>query len=78
MLLRRSMQQPIIGYHTDEEGDWVAQLGCGHNQHVRHTPPWMNRPWVTTAAGRAGMIGHLLQCKKCDEGAAADARPEAK
>jgi len=38
----------------------------------------MNRPWVTTAAGRAGMIGHLLQCKKCDEGAAADARPEAK
>ena len=30
------MQQPITGYHTDEEGHWVAQLACGHNQHVRH------------------------------------------
>ena len=42
------MQQPIIGYHKDEQGHWVAQLACGHNQHVRHDPPMMVRDWVTT------------------------------
>lgn len=31
-------QQPIVGFHQDEEGDWVASLACGHNQHVRHNP----------------------------------------
>lgn len=32
------MQQSIIGYHQDEHGDWVADLACGHGQHVRHHP----------------------------------------
>jgi hypothetical protein len=60
------MQQPIIGYHKDEEDDWVAELQCGHNQHVRHNPPWMNRPWVTTEEGRKSRLGRKLNCKKCD------------
>lgn len=59
------MEQPIKGYHKDEVGDWVAELKCGHNQHVRHHPPWQLRPWVVTAKGRAEHIGHLLECKKC-------------
>mgnify|MGYP003140274364 FL=1 len=66
------MQQPITGYHTDEEGHWVAQLACGHNQHVRHNPPLEERTWVTTADGRASMLGHQLNCKKCDENAPPD------
>lgn len=66
------MQQPIIGYHRDDEEHWVAELDCGHNQHVRHDPPWMNRQWVTTAAGRESRLGVMLECKKCDEGAARD------
>lgn len=66
------MEQPITGYHTDEEGHWVAQLACGHNQHVRHNPPLEERPWVTTADGRASMLGHQLNCKKCDENAPPD------
>ncbi|QDU17044.1 hypothetical protein CA11_48830 [Gimesia maris] len=66
------MQQPITGYHTDEEGHWVAQLACGHNQHVRHNPPLEERTWVTTAAGRDSMLGHQLNCKKCDENAPPD------
>lgn len=70
------MRQPITGYHTDEEGDWVAELACGHNQHVRHRPPFFNRPWVVTEAGRRAMLGFELGCKKCDEGAPRD-RPEA-
>ncbi|MAT16017.1 MAG: GNAT family acetyltransferase [Planctomyces sp.] len=61
------MQQPITGYHLDEEGHWVAQLACGHFQHVRHDPPWMIREWVTTPKGRHQMLGHHLACKKCDE-----------
>ena len=69
------MQQPIIGYHKDDAGHWVAQLSCGHNQHVRHDPPWMNREWVTTQTGRDSMLGHELNCKKCDEHAPNDERP---
>ncbi|MEO9944777.1 DUF3565 domain-containing protein [Paraglaciecola sp.] len=62
------MEQPIVGYHKDEEDNWVAKLACGHFQHVRHNPPWTNRPWVTTTEGRHAMLGHKLNCKKCDEG----------
>ena len=61
------MKQPIAGYHKDEEQHWVAELSCGHFQHVRHDPPWFNRLWVTTAEGRNSMIGFELNCKKCDE-----------
>ncbi|WP_448214248.1 DUF3565 domain-containing protein [Colwellia sp. MEBiC06753] len=42
------MKQAIVGYHQDEEQHWVARLACGHNQHVRHDPPWIQRPWVIT------------------------------
>ena len=59
----------------DDQGHLVAQLECGHNQHVRHDPPWMNRPWVTSASGRNGMLGYRLECKKCNEGAPMDERP---
>ena len=66
------MDQPIVGYHLDEHGDWVAELACGHFQHVRHDPPWMNRPWTQTVEGRAGALGRTLGCRKCDQGAPPD------
>jgi hypothetical protein len=65
MIEEKSMQQAIIGFHLDDEQDWVADLACGHTQHVRHNPPWQNRPWVMTAAGRQEKLGMMLQCKKC-------------
>jgi hypothetical protein len=55
----------IVGYHQDDAGDWVAKLECGHQQHVRHDPPWQNRPWVITEAGRVGRIGTTLSCVEC-------------
>jgi hypothetical protein len=55
----------IVGFHTDEEGHWVAELECGHGQHVRHDPPWQNRPWVLTPEGRAAFLGVELRCVKC-------------
>ncbi|MGH8195038.1 MAG: DUF3565 domain-containing protein [Woeseiaceae bacterium] len=70
------MQQRIVGFHQDEEQHWVAQLACGHNQHVRHNPPWTHRPWVVTAEGRAQVLGRLLACVKCETDAPEDMRPE--
>jgi len=66
------VDRPITGFHLDEKGDWVAQLACGHCQHVRHDPPWQNRPWVITAKGRDSKLGCQLACKKCDEDAPRD------
>ena len=61
------MQQAIIGFHLDEEQHWVAELACGHGQHVWHTPPWQNRPLVMTEQGRKEKLGMLLDCKKCEK-----------
>ena len=61
------MQQAIVGFHLDKENHWVADLACGHTQHVRHDPPWQNRPWVLTKQGRREKLGAMLECKKCEE-----------
>lgn len=63
------MKQTIIAFNKDELGDWVAALKCGHYQHVRHNPPWINRHWTTTKQGRKSKLGEQLNCKKCDENA---------
>jgi hypothetical protein len=70
--MHTEMKQPITGYHKDEEDHWVAELACGHNQHVRHNPPLVSRPWVESESGRTSMLGHELNCKKCDSGAPPD------
>ena len=59
--------QQIVGFHQDEEGHWVADLVCGHGQHVRHNPPLVTRLWVTTLEGRESHIGTELNCKRCEE-----------
>ena len=56
------MQQAIVGFHLDEENHWIADLACGHGQHVRHDPPWQNRPWVLTEQGRNEKLGAMLEC----------------
>lgn len=60
------MQRAMVGFHQDVEGHWVAELSCGHTQHVRHAPPFQLRPWVVTEQGRAGRIGQHLECPACD------------
>jgi hypothetical protein len=67
--------QPIVGFHLDDANDWVAELACGHYQHVRHNPPWTNRPWVVTEEGRRSKLGEVLACRKCDQAAPPDGRP---
>lgn len=61
------MKRKIVGYHQDEKGDWVADLDCFHGQHVRHEPPFFNRPWSATAEGRESKLGEVLDCVRCDE-----------
>jgi len=63
----RSLPRRIVGYHLDDERHWVAELECGHGQHVRHDPPWQVREWVTTEAGRAAHLGTILYCVRCAE-----------
>jgi tellurite methyltransferase len=58
--------RPITGYYLDDVNDWVAELSCGHGQHIRHKPPFLSRPWVTTDEGRASMLGTELDCVRCD------------
>lgn len=60
------MIRTIDGFHQDDEGDWVAELSCLHNQHVRHNPPFQERPWATSEAGRAERLGSPIECPLCD------------
>lgn len=71
------MNRKIIAFYQDEKAHWVADLACGHTQHVRHDPPWSERPWVLTPEGRQERLGLELNCVKCDEKVAEDASTNA-
>jgi tellurite methyltransferase len=60
------MIRSITGFHADEAGDWVAELACLHQQHVRHRPPFFDRPWTQSVEGRASRVGSDLDCPQCD------------
>jgi hypothetical protein len=64
------MKRKIANFHTDDEDHWVADLECGHTQHVRHRPPFEERYWVVDPKLRRERIGTYLNCKECDELAA--------
>ncbi|ARO86514.1 DUF3565 domain-containing protein [Nitrosospira lacus] len=61
------MERAITGFEVDSEGDPIAILSCGHPQHVRHNPPFINRPWVTDEQGRNSMLGKTLNCVRCEK-----------
>jgi len=63
----QAMERPITRFGHDDTGDWIATLSCGHLQHVRHIPPFINRSWVTTEQGRKSKIGRALNCVRCDK-----------
>ncbi len=66
--MTREIEAPsatVLSFEQDDVGDWVARLSCGHSQHVRHQPPWLSRPWVTTEEGRRCHVGIELNCQLC-------------
>jgi hypothetical protein len=64
---RPAVPRHIVGFHQDVESHWVAELECGHTQHVRHDPALQQRPWVLTPEGRARFVGSTLRCVRCAE-----------
>ena len=62
------VQRAIVGFHQDDEGEWVAELVCGHQQHVRHRPPFFPEPWVLEPEGRDERVGAPLECLLCEQG----------
>jgi tellurite methyltransferase len=60
------MKRRIVGFHLDDDGDWVAELDCYHGYHTRHRPPLVSRPWATNEEGRQSRIGAELQCARCE------------
>lgn len=60
------MRRRIVGFRADDAGDWIADLSCLHGQHVRHRPPFQDRPWVVTGPGRHERVGTELDCPLCD------------
>lgn len=63
----QGMERRIVDFGVDEAGDRYAVLECGHRQHVRHRPPFINRPWTETEEGRRSMLGRMLPCARCAE-----------
>ncbi len=61
------MRRTIVGFSQDESGDWVARLSCLHRQHVRHRPPFQDRAWVLSEAGRAAQVDSDIGCTPCDQ-----------
>ena len=68
------VDRAIVGFHVDAQGEWVAELACGHQQHVRHQPPFHLRPWVLEAEGRQQRLGTPLECRLCDQNVPAPTR----
>ncbi|WCM52208.1 DUF3565 domain-containing protein [Pseudomonas sp. WJP1] len=62
----------ITGFHQDEDGHWVAELSCGHTQHLRHQPPWQSRAWVMDPVQRREKIGQPFDCGWCAQGSDSD------
>jgi len=60
------MERLITGLRNDADGQWIADLECGHSRHVRHTPPWEVRPWILDEASRRAHLGTPLECRRCD------------
>lgn len=67
-----SNRPTVTGFHQDEDGHWVAELSCGHTQHLRHLPPWQSRAWVLDPAQRIEKIGQAFDCGWCAQAPVSD------
>jgi len=57
----------LVGFHLDEQGDWVLSSAAGTGQHVRHRPPWEMSRGGVSEEGRRAHLRKVLRCVRCDE-----------
>ncbi|MBT9530851.1 MAG: DUF3565 domain-containing protein [Pseudomonas sp.] len=62
---KREQTPLLLDFRQDDQGHWVALLSCGHTQHLRHQPPWQNRPWVVDQQQRHALLGQPFPCGWC-------------
>ena len=61
------MQRTSSGFHQDATQEWRADLACGHQQQVRHTPPWLHpsesfrRRDATAVSGRSWTVSTVIK-----------------
>lgn len=60
-------ERVIVAFRVDDAAEWIAELACGHHQHVRHQPPLQFREWVLSDEGRRAHVGTLTVCRLCDQ-----------
>lgn len=60
------MKRFIIGFIKDVDKDWCAILDCKHKRHFRHHPPFYEREWTQSLAGRRQHLGMEVECQKCE------------
>jgi hypothetical protein len=56
----KPVERLIVGFRRDEHEEWLAELSCGHTQHVRHRPPLCD----VEAGGETACSAHLV-CPEC-------------
>ncbi len=56
------MERAVTGYQADENGDLVAELACGHDQHVQPQPLLQLRDRIAGPVRNAACLGALLDC----------------
>lgn len=62
------MQQSIVSFHKDDKDHWIAEIECGHFQHMRHNPPIVIFLWVLSEQGRESMLRYKLEYNNFEEG----------
>jgi tellurite resistance-related uncharacterized protein len=60
------VERTITGFRLDALGEWIAELDCGHDQHIRHRPPFEIRPWIRSAKERLARLESKRDCPLCD------------
>jgi Protein of unknown function (DUF3565) len=62
---RVGIPRTIADFPLGEDGEWVAELECGHEHQVRHSPPRTTSPRITTPQGRLEHLDRELPCLAC-------------
>jgi len=61
------VSRTIASHRKDDAGTRVLGLDCGHERHVRHSPPWSHYPWALDDAACDRKLGESIECAHCGQ-----------